>query len=143
MRPFTPPLARSRWLLATGAALGFVAVACGAFGAHALRDWFLSLPDGDARQAWWQTASQYQMWHALVVVVAGLWQRDDSAPRAVFWAGAAAVAGIVLFSGSLYAMALSGVRALGAVTPLGGVFFLGAWSCLLWAGLRSHGRARP
>lgn len=105
----------------------FCAVACGAFGAHGLKN-TLS-PD---LLAVWQTGVTYQMVHALgLLAIALLLPRLTQA--CVSWAGWLMLAGIVLFSGSLYALALSGVRILGAITPLGGVAFLLAWLILAWA----------
>jgi uncharacterized membrane protein YgdD (TMEM256/DUF423 family) len=113
-----------RSLLLLSAVLGFLGVALGAFGAHGLKKRLAALPDGEQRLAWWQTGAQYHLVHALAVGLA-----SAVAPRA----GAGMVAGglfgvgIVLFSGSLYAMTLTGKRVLGAVTPVGGVLFLAGW----------------
>jgi uncharacterized membrane protein YgdD (TMEM256/DUF423 family) len=116
-----------RLFLVAGALSGFVAVAAGAFGAHALK---ARLPAD--LLAIWQTGAQYQLAHALALLAAGA--LAGRAPGAAStWAGWLFLAGTALFSGSLYALALSGVRALGAVTPLGGVAFLGGWVALAWA----------
>ena len=108
------------------------AVGLGAFGAHALKARLA--PD---MQAIWQTAVQYHAWHALGLLAVGLFtmQRPD-APGASL-AAWLFVAGIALFSGSLYALALSGVRGLGAVTPFGGVAFLAGWLAFAWAAWRT------
>ncbi len=113
-----------------GALSGFVGVAAGAFGAHALRD-RLS-PD---LLAVFHTGAQYQMYHALALVAAG-WAAARWPGGSASAAGWLFLAGTLLFSGSLYALALTGVRALGAVTPIGGVAFLAGWACLAWAALR-------
>ena len=110
----------------------FLAVALGAFGAHALK----ARLSADMA-AVWQTAVQYHAWHALALFGLGLlmlhWpERADL--RLASWL---LLAGIVLFSGSLYALALSGVRGLGAVTPVGGVLFLAGWLVLAWAVART------
>src|SRR5438270_1395226 len=104
-----------------GALSGFVAVAAGAFGAHALQS-RLSAEMLDV----WKTAAHYQLVHSVPPVVVGvmLGSRDS---KLLAWAGWLLVVGVVLFSGSLYALALSGTKAFGAVTPLGGLCFLGAW----------------
>lgn len=117
----------ARLALALGALLAFAAVALGAFGAHALKARLA--PD---MAAVWQTAVQYHGWHALALVAVGLLllQRPEATPVAI--AGWLFVAGVVLFSGSLYALALTGTRALGAVTPLGGVAFLAGWAAFAW-----------
>lgn len=123
-------------LLLLGACNGFIGVALGAFGAHGLRKAIGTLPDGAKRLEWWETASRYHLLHALFIVGCAL--AADRLPG-VLAARAAwvAFAGILLFSGSLYAMTLSGVRALGAVTPIGGLFLLAAWLLLALAALRS------
>lgn len=120
-----------RLALLLAAALLFVAVAAGAFGAHALK---AKLP-ADAL-AVYQTAVQYHAWHALGLLAVGvlLALKPDSA--ALAWAAWLLIAGIVLFSGSLYAIALSGVRTFGYATPVGGLAFLTAWAALAWAAWR-------
>jgi uncharacterized membrane protein YgdD (TMEM256/DUF423 family) len=118
----------ARLAIVLGSAAMFVAVALGAFGAHALRARLT--PD---MTAVWQTAVQYHAWHALAVLAVGVLMLQWPGQRAVEIAGWLFVAGIVLFSGSLYAMALTGVRGLGAVTPFGGVAFLAGWAVLAWA----------
>jgi uncharacterized membrane protein YgdD (TMEM256/DUF423 family) len=118
-----------RWLL-LGALSAAVAVAAGAFGAHGLKARL-----GTDLLAVWDTAARYQMIHALALVALGpLAAGRRRAP--VEAAGWLFLAGTVLFSGSLYLLALTGVRALGAVTPLGGVAFIAGWFCLAWAAWR-------
>ncbi|MCX6022994.1 MAG: DUF423 domain-containing protein [Chloroflexi bacterium] len=114
------------WLTA-GAALAFVAVGAGAFGAHALRD--MLTPE---RLDVWETAARYQMYHALALIALGILAagKPDGGPLA--WAGWAFLAGVLLFSGSLYLLCLTDVRWLGAVTPLGGVAFLAGWAMFAW-----------
>jgi uncharacterized membrane protein YgdD (TMEM256/DUF423 family) len=111
-----------RNLLVSAASLGALAVVLGAFGAHGLR----SRVGADAL-GWWQTAVQYQMWHALAVLALGL-----SRLNGVRLPGWMMVAGTVVFSGTLYAMALGGPRWLGAVTPLGGLVMIAGWALLAW-----------
>lgn len=115
-----------RWFALLGALFGFLGVAAGAFGAHALRD-RLS-PD---LAAVFETAVRYHLVHAIallaVAALAGRWPATGWA-----WSGWLFVAGIVIFSGSLYVLALSGVRAWGAVTPVGGVVLLAGWLVLTW-----------
>jgi uncharacterized membrane protein YgdD (TMEM256/DUF423 family) len=125
-----------RSLLALSAACGFTAVAFGAFGAHALRQRFEGTLDGARRLEWWHTGASYHLAHALALAIAALLVERVSAGAATV-AAWAFFAGIVLFSGSLYAMSLSGVRALGAVTPFGGLAFLIGWAALLWAALKT------
>lgn len=127
-----------RLALITASVLGFLAVALGAFGAHALKGWMATQPDSDVRLGWWQTAVQYQMWHALllatVAVLLSTASSTTAGPLKVATAGV--IAGTLLFSGSLYTMTLTGVRALGAVTPFGGVAFLVAWAAVAVAAWR-------
>lgn len=119
-----------RLFLILGAVSGFVSVAAGAFGAHALK---ARLPDD--LLAVFETGARYQMFHALALVaVAWAWTRWPGGAATV--AGWLFVVGTVLFSGSLYALALSGSRGLGAITPIGGVAFLAGWLALAWAALR-------
>lgn len=112
----------SRWIL-IGAISGFLGVALGAFGAHGLADKL----DARALEIY-ETAVRYQMYHALALLGLGIWASampQIDARTAV--AGWAFTAGIVVFSGSLYALALSGIKILGAITPLGGLGFLVGW----------------
>jgi uncharacterized membrane protein YgdD (TMEM256/DUF423 family) len=121
-----------------GALLMFCAVAAGAFGAHLLRG-YLS-PD---MLAVWQTGVQYQAWHALALLAVGLYLQGRAGARWVQWSGLLFAAGILLFSGSLYLLALTGVRAWGAVTPLGGAAFLAGWLLLALGVWRVNPPWRP
>ena len=113
-----------------GALSGFIAVGAGAFGAHGLKARLA--PD---LLAVFDTAARYQMIHALALLaVAWAIARQDS--RAAVASGWCFVAGTLLFSGSLYLLALTGVHGLGAVTPLGGVLFLAGWLLLALAAWR-------
>lgn len=119
-----------RSLLIAGALLMAAGVVLGAFGAHALKSKL------DTQMlAVWQTAVQYHLVHALAMVVIAMaalhWQNTSFAT-----AGWLLLAGILLFSGSLYALALTDVRWLGAITPLGGVAFILGWLWLAWAASR-------
>lgn len=111
---------------------GFLGVATGAFGAHGLRGALADASDGPRRIEIWETAAHYHLLHALALGLAAyLTQRSaGSLPVA---AGYLFQAGIAIFSGSLYAFSLSGVRVLGAITPLGGLCFLAAWGCVIAA----------
>jgi uncharacterized membrane protein YgdD (TMEM256/DUF423 family) len=117
----------NRFLASAAAVSAFIAVAAGAFAAHALRDRL----DPAMLQAF-ETGARYQMYHALALFVAAYASRDDDAPLAR-WAGRLFIAGTLLFSGSLYALALSGIRIFGVITPIGGVAFLAGWLCLFLA----------
>jgi len=110
-------------LFRVAAGLCFLAVALGAFGAHALR----STIEARGMLESWKTAVLYHLIHAIALLVLAL---HGPANRAAGWLF---VAGIILFSGSLYGMALTGARWLGPVTPLGGLCFLAGWACLVIA----------
>lgn len=117
--------------LAAGSLAGALAVATGAFGAHALK----AKLSAEAL-AWWQTAVQYHFVHALALLAVGLLARQAPPSSLLSTAAAAFVAGLVLFSGSLYAMSLGAPRWLGAVAPLGGTAWIVAWCCLVAHALR-------
>jgi uncharacterized membrane protein YgdD (TMEM256/DUF423 family) len=119
----------ARILFACAGVAGFLAVGAGAFGAHALRD-RLSEP----MLAAFQTGVLYHLVHAVALLVVAVLADRRPGP-AIHVAGWLMVAGIALFSGSLYAMALSGVRGLGAITPLGGLCFLAGWAAIAVASL--------
>jgi uncharacterized membrane protein YgdD (TMEM256/DUF423 family) len=113
-----------RLFFSLGAVFAMIAVAAGAFGAHALRERL-----GPEYLAVFETAARYQMYHALALLAVA-WAVNRWPGPLLTWAGWLFMVGIVLFSGSLYALALTGARWLGAVTPLGGVAFLAGWVCL-------------
>lgn len=121
-----------RALALLGAISAAVAVAAGAFGAHALKG-HLSPED----LATFETGARYQMYHALALLFTA-WAAARWPGTAVTVAGWAFVAGTILFSGSLYALALTGVRWLGAITPLGGLAFLAGWGALAVAAWRGR-----
>lgn len=110
-----------------GAWLMLLGVAAGAFGAHGLKERLT--PD---LLAVWETAARYQIYHALgLLALAGLW--DKLSARAAGTAGWCFLGGVLLFSGSLYALSLTGIRKLGAITPIGGLLFMAGWAALLAA----------
>lgn len=121
-----------QWLI-LGAASAFLSVAAGAFGAHALRARLT--PD---LLTIFETGARYHMYHSLGLIAIGLLMQVRPSPL-LNGAGWAMLVGILLFSGSLYALALSGVRALGAITPLGGLGFLAGWLLLALAAWRQPG----
>lgn len=116
----------SRMFFTLGCVFGFLAIALGAFGAHALKQ---RLP-ADLLDVF-EVGVRYQMYHALALLAVA-WAATQWPGTGVSVAGWLFVAGIVIFSGSLYVLALSGVRWLGAVTPLGGLAFLAGWVYLAW-----------
>jgi uncharacterized membrane protein YgdD (TMEM256/DUF423 family) len=124
-----------RIFLVLSGCYGFLAVALGAFGAHGLKRFLDKVPDGAQRLAWWETGAHYHLAHALALgLVAYLAGRAGG--TAVTVAGACFAAGVLFFSGSLYVMTWTGVRALGAVTPLGGLLMLVGWASVVVAALR-------
>lgn len=122
------------WLLA-GALLGGIGVAAGAFGAHGLKAHF----EANGQAATWETAVRYALYHALALVaVAILSGLPAAAPcrGRLWWAGACFTVGTAVFSGLLAILALTGIRILGAIVPIGGVLFLVGWALLFAAGLQ-------
>lgn len=109
-----------------GALLAFLSVALGAFGAHALGP----LLERTGRAHTWQTAVQYLIYHALALLVLGLYQMKKPADKQVTAIGWLFICGIFLFSGSLLILSLTGVTVLGALTPFGGLCFLLGWALL-------------
>jgi len=122
----------ARLFLAAGGLAALVAVALGAFGAHALKTRLSA-----EMLAVWHTGVEYHVYHALALLAVGLVAAQLPESMLLKWSGWLMLAGIVLFSGSLYALALSGERWLGAITPVGGVAFLGAWALFVIAVLRT------
>jgi uncharacterized membrane protein YgdD (TMEM256/DUF423 family) len=117
----------SRLFATLGALSGAIGVAAGAFGAHALRERL------EPRMLEvFETGARYQMYHALGLLAVA-WMASQIPGRLPAISGWGFIAGTLLFSGSLYAMALTGVRALGAITPLGGVAFIVGWVALALA----------
>ena len=108
--------------LLPGAISAFIGVAMGAFGAHGLKT--VLSPD---MLAVYQTGVTYQMWHALGLIVIAVLDRQSPASGLLRRAGWLMLSGIILFSGSLYLLALTQLRWLGMITPIGGVCFLAAW----------------
>lgn len=123
------------WLL-WAAVNGFVAVALGAFGAHAL-----AARVTEQRLGNWQTAVHYQMFHVVGLVIVALLSRELGQLPLLKLGGRLFLAGIVLFSGSLYVLVLTEQRWLGMVTPLGGLCFLAGWAVLGWACLQASSAA--
>ncbi len=115
--------------LLVGAVAAFLAVTLGAFGAHGLRARL-----SPEMMAVFQTGVQYHIYHALaLILVSGIMGRMSG--WLIQTAGWCFTAGIVFFSGSLYLLAVTGVTSLGAITPIGGLFFLIGWACLAFAAI--------
>jgi len=114
----------SRKYIFSGGIFALISVALGAFGAHALKDRLITSETLDV----WKTAVNYQMWHAMALILYGiLHNKTQSYLQSAFLFGV----GILLFSGSLYSLALDGLRWLGPITPLGGLCFIAGWSLLI------------
>ncbi|MET1013354.1 MAG: DUF423 domain-containing protein [Paenisporosarcina sp.] len=118
------------FFIIAGAINAFIAVAFGAFGAHALKEKL-----SEKYLAIWETAVQYQMYHAIGLIVIGILMSSSIIGHVsqLSWAGYLMLVGIVFFSGSLYILSLSGIGVLGAITPIGGVAFLIAWILVIVA----------
>jgi uncharacterized membrane protein YgdD (TMEM256/DUF423 family) len=110
-------------LIISASLAALLAVAFGAFGAHGLKDQL-----SEVEMVIYRTAVDYHMWHALGLALIGLLAERYPEASGFRWAGAAMIIGLLLFSGSLYALSLSGLRWLGMITPLGGLSFMTGWA---------------
>lgn len=120
-----------RFFFAIGALFAFVGVAAGAFGAHGLK----SRISADML-AVFEVGVRYQMYHAFALFVVA-WACTRWPVTLVNTAGVLFIVGTVIFSGSLYVLSLSGIKWLGAITPLGGLALLAGWACLFWVAFKS------
>ncbi|GAB3677361.1 DUF423 domain-containing protein [Salinisphaera aquimarina] len=118
----------TQFALVAASIYGLLGVVLGAFGAHAL-----SARLSPEMQSIWHTAVQYQFFHVAALLAVGVLARQGMTSGALSVAGVCFTLGTLVFSGSLYLLALSGVRWLGAITPLGGVLLILGWLALLWA----------
>lgn len=121
------------FFIIAGAVNAAIAVAFGAFGAHALKEKL-----SEHYLAVWETAVQYQMFHALALIAVGILMSPTlfGSVTQLSWAGYLILAGIIIFSGSLYVLSLSGIGILGAITPIGGVAFIAGWIMLIIAAIK-------
>lgn len=126
---------KSTTLYIAAALAALSAVALGAFGAHGLKN---QLNETD--MAIYRTAVDYHMWHALGLGFIGLLTERYPESRCLTWAGGLMLAGIAIFSGSLYLLSISGLRWLGMITPIGGLSFMAAWALTAW-GIRASTRS--
>lgn len=117
--------------ISTSAVLGLLGVALGAFGSHGLKERL----SADMMSVY-QTASHYHLIHALALLAIGILARQMNS-KAIKVAGIAMVFGILVFSGSLYALAISEIRILGAITPIGGLGFMVGWAALALAAIKN------
>ncbi|MFC4776333.1 DUF423 domain-containing protein [Paenibacillus sp. GCM10023252] len=120
--------------VAIGAIHAALAIALGAFGAHGLEgrisEHYLTV---------FETGVRYQMYHGLALILLALFADRLNQPKRLIWAGRLMQTGIILFSGSLYVLSLTGIKVLGAITPLGGVAFITAWVLLIITAFKSKG----
>ncbi|ANU10001.1 hypothetical protein A1A1_06432 [Planococcus antarcticus DSM 14505] len=123
-----------KFFLIAGAVNALLSVAFGAFGAHLLEGRV-----ADKYLYTWQTAVQYQMFHSIGLIVVAILMSSSllGSLGALNWAGYLMLAGIVIFSGSLYVLSLTGISVLGAVTPIGGVAFIAAWVMVIIAAVKA------
>jgi uncharacterized membrane protein YgdD (TMEM256/DUF423 family) len=117
---------RSPWLL-LGILLAAAGVGIGAFGAHGLEETFKATGKGDR----FETGVKYQMYHALAIIAVAIWAQRATNGNSIRWIALCFALGIILFSGSLYIIAVTGITKWGMVTPFGGGLFLVGWG--LWA----------
>ncbi|MDY7021062.1 MAG: DUF423 domain-containing protein [Cyanobacteriota bacterium] len=121
-----------RIFLTIAAILGGFSVMAGAFGAHALEGKI-----SERAIEIFETGARYQMYHALALLLIAVLLKTSPSPQPLMViAGSAFILGIGIFSGSLYALSLTGIKILGAITPLGGVAFIAGWGCLAIAALK-------
>ena len=128
----------ARLFLIAAAVSGFLAIAVGAFGAHALRE---SL--SPAAMEIYKTAVQYQMFNTSALLIIGLLALKFPYNRSLFWSGLLMIGGILLFCGSLYGLSISGIRWLGIITPIGGVLMLISWLLLILAARKFTESIKP
>jgi uncharacterized membrane protein YgdD (TMEM256/DUF423 family) len=118
-----------KFTLVVGLTFAFLGVCFGAFGAHALK----GLLTANQRGETYELAVRYQFYHAFALIITGLLQRQDFRGRVSSWLF---TAGIMVFSGSLYILAVTGVTWWGAITPIGGIFLIAGWASLIIAVIR-------
>jgi uncharacterized membrane protein YgdD (TMEM256/DUF423 family) len=122
----------SKYFIFLGSVNAFLAVGLGAFGAHGLK----SRITPDLLDVY-QTGVHYHMFHALGLILVGVIAHWLSNSNLVAWSGGLILSGIIIFSGSLYILSLTGIRTFGAITPVGGVAFLAGWILLAYASLKN------
>ncbi|PWJ58541.1 uncharacterized membrane protein YgdD (TMEM256/DUF423 family) [Dyadobacter jejuensis] len=120
-----------KFFIQAGGLVGALAVALGAFGAHALK----AMLEASGRSETFETAVKYQFYHAIALVLIGLLlQRSGpDAAKLLGWSGNAFMIGVVIFSGSLYAICFTGITKFGAIAPIGGLLLIAGWILLLLA----------
>jgi len=124
---------RSLWLL-IGIVLAAAGVGIGAFGAHGLKDTLAATGRADN----FETGVKYQMYHALALIAVAIWAQRANPDPSINWIGVCFAAGIVIFSGSLYILAVTNVTKWGMVTPIGGLMFLVGWGLWAWKAVNAE-----
>lgn len=122
----------SKQTIITGAVLGLLGVALGAFAAHALKPTL----DANGRTATFELAVRYQFYHALALLFLGMWLRSNTS-LLLTWTGWLWLGGVLLFSGSLYLLSVTNNKSFAMVTPIGGLLFLAGWICLVADAIRN------
>ena len=117
----------NKLFIAAGAILGALDVVLGAFGAHAWKNKLMELGKLDV----FEKAVKYQMYHAIALILIGI-LFSQGGSKALSWSGYSMILGVLFFSGSLYGLSFSSIKWFGPITPLGGLFFIIGWICLLW-----------
>lgn len=120
-----------QFFLAAGALLGALSVGIGAFGAHGLKNLLVET----GRLETFETAVKYQFYHTLAIMMVGIWLQHHM-DKQVVWAGIMFMAGILIFSGSLYVLCLTNIKWLGAITPIGGLAFIAGWVLIFLAAIK-------
>ncbi len=125
----------NKFFIQSGAILGALGVLVGAFGAHALKPAL----EAAGRSDTFGTAVKYQFYHALALVLVGILTQNatPAATKLYGWAGYAFLLGTIIFSGALYTICFTGIKAFGAVAPIGGVALIVGWVLLFWANFKS------
>jgi len=121
----------AKQIIISGALLGFLGVAIGAFAAHAMR----ATLEANGRSATFELAVRYQFYHAVALLFLGLWLRSYPA-NLLGWTGGLWLSGVILFSGSLYLLSVTNNKVFAMATPVGGLLFLEGWVCLLIEAIR-------
>ncbi|MCU0325037.1 MAG: DUF423 domain-containing protein [Spirosomaceae bacterium] len=118
----------NKFLIQSGAILGALGVALGAFGAHALKDMLTA----SSRLDTFETAVKYQFYHALALILVGVLSQSFTA-KTMNYSGLSMLVGTIIFSGSLYLICFTGIKAFGAIAPIGGTLMIVGWVLLFWS----------
>ncbi|WP_375560882.1 DUF423 domain-containing protein [Bernardetia sp. OM2101] len=127
-----------------GAILGALAVGIGAFGAHALKDWLISIEQVET----FQTASKYHFYHSFSLILIGILiqislKNSEKSSKFLTWSGNLHLFGTLIFSGTLYLLCLTNIKWLGAITPIGGVLLIVGWGFLALSFLKKNIFSQP